>query len=202
MSDLEYPSDLRYTAEHEWVRSNEDGSVRIGITSFAQDALGDVVYVSLPAVGDSVAVGDVTLDPAAANRLTYGPDTEFTVNFTNGGEHDEFDIQVTLKVEGGPEPIQVRKTVPSAFFGTMLAAWLAQRGVQTLVVAGAVTSGCVRASVVDAMSYGYRPLVLSDCLVKTRLSSSKTSLRKSNWMSLRHRGMPSSFLRCLILFPL
>jgi glycine cleavage system H protein len=58
MSDLEYPSDLRYTAEHEWVRSSEDGSVRIGITSFAQDALGDVVYVSLPAVGDTVAVGD------------------------------------------------------------------------------------------------------------------------------------------------
>src|SRR5437868_7658362 len=47
----------------------------------------------------------------------------------------------------------VRKTVPSAFFGTSLAAWLAQRGVQTLVVAGAVTSGCVRASVVDAMSW-------------------------------------------------
>jgi glycine cleavage system H protein len=58
MSDLEYPSDLRYTAEHEWVRSAEGGTVRIGITSFAQDALGDVVYVSLPAVGDTVAVGD------------------------------------------------------------------------------------------------------------------------------------------------
>ncbi|EAP99030.1 glycine cleavage system protein H [Janibacter sp. HTCC2649] len=58
MSDLEYPSDLRYTAEHEWVRASEDGAVRIGITSFAQDALGDVVYVSLPAVGDTVAVGD------------------------------------------------------------------------------------------------------------------------------------------------
>ena len=58
MSDLEYPSDLRYTAEHEWVRSNEDGSVRIGITSFAQDALGDVVYVSLPTIGDAVAAGD------------------------------------------------------------------------------------------------------------------------------------------------
>jgi maleamate amidohydrolase len=54
--------------------------------------------------------------------------------------------------------------VPSAFFGTMLTAWLAQRGVKTLVIAGAVTSGCVRASVVDAMSYGYRPLVLSDCV--------------------------------------
>jgi len=58
MSDLEYPSDLRYTAEHEWVRSGADGAVRIGITSFAQDALGDVVYVSLPAVGDTVSVGD------------------------------------------------------------------------------------------------------------------------------------------------
>ncbi|ABE36141.1 isochorismatase family protein [Paraburkholderia xenovorans LB400] len=58
----------------------------------------------------------------------------------------------------------VRKTVPSAFFGTSLAAWLAQRGVQTLIVAGAVTSGCVRASVVDAMQYGFRPVVLSDCV--------------------------------------
>ncbi len=57
MSDLEYPTDLRYTEEHEWVRSMGD-TVRVGITAFAQDALGDVVYVSLPAVGDSVAAGD------------------------------------------------------------------------------------------------------------------------------------------------
>lgn len=58
MSDLQYPSDLRYTSDHEWVRVSEDGVVRIGITSFAQDALGDVVYVSLPAVGDTVTPGD------------------------------------------------------------------------------------------------------------------------------------------------
>jgi glycine cleavage system H protein len=58
MSELEYPQDLRYTAEHEWVRANDDGVVRIGITAFAQDALGDVVYVSLPAVGDDVSAGD------------------------------------------------------------------------------------------------------------------------------------------------
>lgn len=57
MSDLDYPSDLQYTEEHEWVRADGD-VVRVGITSFAQDALGDVVYVSLPAVGDSVAAGD------------------------------------------------------------------------------------------------------------------------------------------------
>ena len=58
MSELEYPQDLRYTAEHEWVRVGSEGVVRVGITAFAQDALGDVVYVSLPAVGDTVAAGD------------------------------------------------------------------------------------------------------------------------------------------------
>ncbi|NHN54710.1 glycine cleavage system protein GcvH [Calidifontibacter sp. DB0510] len=58
MSDLEYPADLRYTADHEWVRTNGDGAVRVGITAYAQDALGDVVYVSLPSVGDALTAGD------------------------------------------------------------------------------------------------------------------------------------------------
>ena len=47
---MEYPDDVRYTKEHEWART-EDGGVRIGITDYAQDALGDVVYVDLPDVG-------------------------------------------------------------------------------------------------------------------------------------------------------
>jgi glycine cleavage system H protein len=58
MSELEHPADLRYTSDHEWVRTEGDGRVRIGITAFAQNALGDVVYVSLPAVGDEVTAGD------------------------------------------------------------------------------------------------------------------------------------------------
>jgi len=58
----------------------------------------------------------------------------------------------------------VRKTEPSAFFGTGLAPWLTQHGVRTLLIAGATTSGCVRASVVDAMSHGFRPLVVEDCV--------------------------------------
>ncbi len=54
-----YPDDLKYTTEHEWVRDpgEHDGSVRIGITQYAQDALGDIVYVSLPEVGDNVEAG-------------------------------------------------------------------------------------------------------------------------------------------------
>jgi glycine cleavage system H protein len=58
MSELEYPQDLLYTPDHEWVRSEADGVVRVGITAFAQDALGDVVYVSLPTLGASVNAGD------------------------------------------------------------------------------------------------------------------------------------------------
>jgi glycine cleavage system H protein len=52
-----YPSDLRYDKEHEWVRIEGDVVV-IGITDFAQDQLGEVVYVDLPAVGDTVNAGD------------------------------------------------------------------------------------------------------------------------------------------------
>ena len=50
------PDDLRYTAEHEWAR-DDDGLVRVGITDFAQDQLGDVVYVDLPAPGTEVEAG-------------------------------------------------------------------------------------------------------------------------------------------------
>jgi glycine cleavage system H protein len=54
-----YPDDLKYTAEHEWVRTPgaHEGSVRVGITDFAQEALGDIVYVSLPEVGDTIEAG-------------------------------------------------------------------------------------------------------------------------------------------------
>lgn len=53
------PQDLKYTAEHEWLRTPGDApsSVRIGITDYAQDALGDIVYVQLPEVGDDVTAG-------------------------------------------------------------------------------------------------------------------------------------------------
>ena len=52
------PDDLRYTDAHEWVARGDDGVVRVGITDYAQAQLGDVVYVDLPAVGDTVTAGD------------------------------------------------------------------------------------------------------------------------------------------------
>lgn len=48
---MNVPEELRYTADHEWARLDEDGRIRIGITDYAQDALGDVVFIQLPEVG-------------------------------------------------------------------------------------------------------------------------------------------------------
>ena len=53
-----YPEDLKYTTDHEWVRVVSDRTVRFGITDYAQDALGDIVYVSLPEVGAVIETGD------------------------------------------------------------------------------------------------------------------------------------------------
>ncbi|WP_193176617.1 isochorismatase family protein [Oricola nitratireducens] len=58
----------------------------------------------------------------------------------------------------------IRKTQASAFFGTELASLLADRGIDSVVVAGCTTSGCVRATIVDAISHNFRPFVLSDCV--------------------------------------
>ena len=54
---MEFPDDLRYTKEHEWVRDEGSGRARVGITDYAQDALGDVVYVDVPQTETEVSAG-------------------------------------------------------------------------------------------------------------------------------------------------
>ncbi len=72
-----YPEDLKYSSEHEWVRSpgETEGSVRVGITHYAQDALGDIVYVSLPEVGAEMAAGDTVgeLESTKSVSDVYAP---------------------------------------------------------------------------------------------------------------------------------
>ncbi len=54
----DYPEDLKYSTEHEWVRSGNGNTVRVGITEYAAEQLGDIVFASLPEVGEAVAAGD------------------------------------------------------------------------------------------------------------------------------------------------
>jgi glycine cleavage system H protein len=112
---MNFPDDLRYTQEHEWVRV--DGTTaRVGITDYAQDALGDVVYVDLPQVGATVAAmasccevestksvseifspvsgsvaevnSDLTDTPQMINEDPYGKGWIFAVQMTDAGELD------------------------------------------------------------------------------------------------------------------
>ena len=81
-----YPDDLKYTSDHEWVRTSSDGhSVRIGITDYAQDALGDIVYVSLPDVDAEVTSGSAVgeLESTKSVSDVYAP-LDGTVSAVNG----------------------------------------------------------------------------------------------------------------------
>jgi maleamate amidohydrolase len=77
---------------------------------------------------------------------------------------DHVSSAVVEELAPAPGELVLRKTQPSAFFGTDLIGWLVKRRVDTLIVTGATTSGCVRATVVDAMSHNFRTIVATDCV--------------------------------------
>ena len=72
---MNVPGNLRYTASHEWVKSEADGTVTIGITDHAQEALGDLVYVELPALGRTVAAAEAcaVVESVKAASDIYAP---------------------------------------------------------------------------------------------------------------------------------
>ena len=72
---MNIPADLKYTESHEWVRAEADGTVTVGITEYAQDALGDIVFVELPAVGKSFTAGDdaAVVESVKAASDIYAP---------------------------------------------------------------------------------------------------------------------------------
>lgn len=90
----EIPADLRYAKSHEWVKDAGDGVVVIGISDYAQESLGDITYVEVPGVGDTLAVGDVfgVVESVKAASDLYAP---------IGGEV----IEVNEALEATPETV-------------------------------------------------------------------------------------------------
>ena len=88
------PSELKYASSHEWARKEEDGTVTVGITDHAQEALGDVVFVELPEVGANLAAGDEAgvVESVKAASDIYAP---------VGGEV----IAINEKLEDEPETV-------------------------------------------------------------------------------------------------
>ena len=67
---MQYPEDLKYAASHEWARLGDNNLVRMGISDFAQDALGDVVYVDVPDVGTAVVAGEPCSEVASTKSVS------------------------------------------------------------------------------------------------------------------------------------
>ena len=72
---MQVPEDLVYTDEHEWIQVKGDGTVRVGITDYAQDQLGDVVYVELPEAGGTIAKEDLLAEIESTKSVgeVYAP---------------------------------------------------------------------------------------------------------------------------------
>lgn len=72
---MNVPAELKYTASHEWVRVEADGTMAVGITEFAQDALGDIVYVELPKIGQALTAGNdcAVIESVKAAGDIYAP---------------------------------------------------------------------------------------------------------------------------------
>jgi glycine cleavage system H protein len=118
-----YPDDLRYTAEHEWLRSPGDaeGSVRVGITHFAQEQLGDIVYVQLPEVGEEIVAGAPCGELESTKSVSdlFAPVTGRVV-----ARNDELDAapeQVNADPYGAGWMIEIVPADPSELDGLMAA---------------------------------------------------------------------------------
>ncbi|OBA99555.1 glycine cleavage system protein H [Mycolicibacterium fortuitum] len=110
MSDI--PADLYYTSEHEWVQRTGDDTVRVGITDYAQSALGDVVFVQLPDVGAQLAAGDAFGEvestksvsdlyaPVAAKVVAVNGDLDGSPQLVNSDPYGEGWL-VDLRLEEG-----------------------------------------------------------------------------------------------------
>ncbi len=112
---MQVPDDLRYTEEHEWVRMVDGDRVRIGITDYAQDALGDIVYVDLPETGARVEQGAVVAEvestksvgevyaPFAGTVAAVNTELQARPELVNSSPYDE-GWMVELEPEGGFDP--------------------------------------------------------------------------------------------------
>jgi glycine cleavage system H protein len=108
------PDHLRYTAEHEWVQSVDDGTVRVGVTDFAQDALGDIVYVQLPEPGTTVQAGDAVGEIESTKSVSdlYAP-VSGTVNACNDALEAQPEL-VNTDPYGDGWMVEITLTDPSA----------------------------------------------------------------------------------------
>lgn len=120
--------------------------------------------------------------PIVFTRHAYAADGSDCGLFTRKNEKlkiltvDSATTEIVEELAPRPGEMVMCKRHPSAFFGTDLTGWLAMRNVDTLIVSGCTTSGCIRATVVDAIGYGLRPIVPRECVGDRALGPHEANL--------------------------
>ena len=120
--------------------------------------------------------------PIAFTRVVYADDGSDAGVFTLKAPtlvqltESAFGSQIVDQLKPWDGEYIVRKTQPSAFFGTNLTAWYVSKGVDTVIMTGCTTSGCIRASVIDSMSYNFRTVVATDCVGDRALGPHEANL--------------------------
>ena len=130
------------------------GNIREAIVR-CQDLLAHARSQGWPIVHTRVVYADDAADAGAFTRKAPG-----LLKLTEASPLS----QIVPELQPEPGELLIRKRQPSAFFGTELVGWLLWKQVDTIFVAGCTTSGCVRATVVDAMSHNLRTIVVTDCV--------------------------------------
>ena len=117
-SRVSYPSDLKYTDQHEWIRVEGDVAT-IGISHYAQDALGDVVFVDLPEVGDDATAGEQAAEVESTKSVSpiYAPVSGEVVGINEALEEEENCVQVNQDPYGGGWMFKIRLSDPSELDG-------------------------------------------------------------------------------------
>jgi glycine cleavage system H protein len=115
------PEDLRYTSQHEWVLLREEGTVRVGVTDYAQTQLGDVVYIQLPPLGQTVAAGDAVGEVESTKSVSdvFAP-VEGEVVARNDALEDSPNL-VNSDPYGAGWMIEIKPAQPAAVDSLMIA---------------------------------------------------------------------------------
>lgn len=114
--------------------------------------------VAAPVIWTYVAYLESAEDAGVWGTRTDTPDS--LQNIKHGSERAELDPRLEI----GPNDVVMHKRMPSPFFETHLPSLLTWHGIDTVLITGGSTSGCVRAAVVDALSHGYRTTVIEECV--------------------------------------
>ncbi len=148
-----------------------------------RNSCGSFAWKALPVIAGVISMARAKSVPIiyttggiknAQDRGSWGWKNSRAVESIQQGGFDGYEIMPQIKP--APDDIVIRKLKPSAFFGTPLVSYLNQLNIDTLMVAGTTTSGCVRATVVDGFSLNYRMAVIEDCCFDRYQSSHALNL--------------------------